>query len=112
MSSLIALVVPSLLVALLSWEGVQRVVDVSPIPRGFPTPAAPDFALFSPGLLLSAFALAVIIAVQGAGVSQSVKNPDGSRINTSRDLVRRARRTLPADCCPVSRRAAQSGRRR
>lgn len=87
LSSLIALVVPSLLVAPLNWESVQRVVDVSPIPRGIPTPALPNLALLSPALLLAAFALAVIIAVQGAGVSQSVKNPDDSRISPSRDLV-------------------------
>ena len=86
-SSLVALVVPSLLVVLLNWDGVQRVVDVSPIPRGVPSPALPDFTLLSPELLLAAFALAVIIAVQGAGVSQSVENRDDSRISASRDLV-------------------------
>jgi SulP family sulfate permease len=86
-ASLVALVVPSLLVALLGWEGVQRVVDVSPIPRGIPTPALPNLALISPALLLSALALAVVIAVQGAGVSQSVENPDGSPVNPSRDMI-------------------------
>ena len=87
LSSLFALVVPSLVVALIGWESVERVAQVSPIPRGIPVPALPDLALFTPQLLLSAFALAVVIAVQGAGVSQSVKNPDGSPINPSRDLV-------------------------
>src|SRR4051812_2303189 len=57
LSSLLALLVPSLLVALLGWEGVQRVVDVSPIPRGIPTPTLPNLALLSPALLLSALAL-------------------------------------------------------
>jgi SulP family sulfate permease len=87
LSSLIALVVPSLLVALLGWEGVRRVVDVSPIPRGIPTPMLPNLALLSPELLLSAFAIAVVIAVQGAGVSQSVENPDDSPVNPSRDML-------------------------
>lgn len=87
LSSLFALAVPSLVVALIGWESVERVAQVSPIPRGIPVPALPDLALFTPELLLSAFALAVVIAVQGAGVSQSVKNPDGSPINPSRDLV-------------------------
>lgn len=87
MSSLFALVVPSLVVALIGWEGVERVAQVSPIPRGIPVPALPDLALLTPQLLLSAFALAVVIAVQGVGVSQSVENPDGSPINPSRDLV-------------------------
>jgi SulP family sulfate permease len=87
LSSIIALVVPSLVVALLGWESVERVAQTSPIPRGIPTPALPDLALFTPELLLSAFALAVVIAVQGAGVSQSVKNPDESPISPSRDMV-------------------------
>jgi SulP family sulfate permease len=43
--------------------------------------------LLTPGLLLSAFALAVVIGVQGAGVSQTVENPDESRISASRDMV-------------------------
>ena len=85
-SAPVALVVPSLLVALLGWESVVRVADVSPIPHGIPTPALPALELFSLELLLSAFALAVVIAVQGAGVSQSVENPDESPINPSRDM--------------------------
>ena len=52
LASLVALVVPSLLVALLGWESVQRVVDVSPIPRGIPTPTLPNLALLSPELIL------------------------------------------------------------
>src|SRR5919199_1874067 len=42
LASLVALVVPSLLVVLLGWESVQQVVDVSPIPRGIPTLALPN----------------------------------------------------------------------
>jgi SulP family sulfate permease len=87
LASLIALVVPSLLVVLLGWENVQQVVDVSPIPRGIPMLALPNLALVSPELVGSAFALAVVIAVQGAGVSLSVENPDGSPVSASRDLV-------------------------
>lgn len=86
LSSVVALVVPALTVALIGWEGVERVVDVSPIPRGIPALTVPELSLINPELLLSAFSLAVIIAVQGAGVSQSVDNPDGSRVNPSRDL--------------------------
>jgi SulP family sulfate permease len=87
LSSLLALVVPSLLVARLGWGSVQRVVDVCPIPRGIPTPTLPNLALLTPALLLSALAIAVVVAVQGAGVSQSVENPDGSPVNPSRDMV-------------------------
>jgi SulP family sulfate permease len=86
-SSVIALIVPTVLVAVFDWTQVTRVADVSPIPRGVPIPALPDFTLLTPALAASAFALAVIIAVQGAGVSQSVENPDDSRVNPSRDLA-------------------------
>lgn len=87
LSSLVALVVPSLLVVLLGWESVQRVGDVNPIPRGIPTPTLPSLALLTPELLLSALAVAVVIAIQGAGVSQSVENPDGSPIDPSKDMM-------------------------
>ena len=83
----IALAVPSLLVWLVGWRSVALVADVSPIPYGIPSPALPAFELFSFELLLSAFALATIIAVQGAGVSQSVENPDGKPISPSRDMI-------------------------
>ena len=87
LSSLVALLVPTLVVAIAGLEGVERVADASPIPRGIPVPALPQFELFTTEMFLSAFSLAVVIAVQGAGVSQSVKNPDGSRVNPSRDLL-------------------------
>ncbi|WP_242352072.1 SulP family inorganic anion transporter [Anaeromyxobacter sp. SG64] len=86
-SSLVALLVPTVLVLLAGWEGVQQVSDVSPIPRGFPLPALPHLDLLSPELLASGFALAVVIAVQGVGVSQTVENPDGRPVNPSRDLI-------------------------
>ncbi len=54
---------------------------------GVPTPTLPGPARLSPELCLSAFAIAVVISVQGAGVSQSVENPDDSPIDPSRDMV-------------------------
>jgi sulfate permease, SulP family len=87
LASFVALVAPSLLVALLGWENVQRVVDISPIPRGIPILTLPNLALLTPALLLAAFALAIVIAVQGAGVSQSVENPDGRPVNPSQDMI-------------------------
>ncbi len=87
LASLVALVIPSLLVPLLGFQSVQRVADVSPIPRGVPTPMLPDFSMLSVDLILAALSIAVIIAVQGAGVSQSVENPDDSPVNPSRDMI-------------------------
>lgn len=87
LSSLVALLIPSGLVVLLGLSAVEVVADVNPIPRGVPLPVLPDLALLSPPLALSALAVAVVIAVQGAGVSQSVDNPDGSRPDASRDML-------------------------
>jgi SulP family sulfate permease len=87
LASLVALVVPSLLVALLGWQGVQLVSDASVIPRGIPMPSLPDLSLLTPGLAGAALSIAAIIGVQGAGVSQSVENPDGRRVNPSRDML-------------------------
>jgi SulP family sulfate permease len=86
-ASLVALVVPSVLVALLGWQQVQRVADVSTIPRGVPAVSLPNLVLLTPQLALSAAAIAVVIAVQGAGVSESVENPDDRPISASRDML-------------------------
>jgi SulP family sulfate permease len=86
-SSIVALIVPSLLVVLLGWRSVALVSDASAIPRGIPMPSLPDFSLLTPTLIGSAFSVAAVIAVQGAGVSQIVENPDGTRVNPSRDML-------------------------
>lgn len=86
-SSLVALVVPAVVVYLWQPADVRIVDDVAEIPSGLPTFALPDLGLLSVDLVLSAFAVAVVIAVQGAGVSQSARNPDGSRADVSRDML-------------------------
>lgn len=86
-ASIVALVLPALLVAVLGWDSVQRVADVSPIPRGVPLPALPDLSLLSLELVGAAFAIAIVIAVQGVGVSQSVENPDARPVDPSRDML-------------------------
>jgi sulfate permease, SulP family len=95
-ASLLALVVPTALVALRGWGGVERVADVSPIPRGVPSLALPDFSLLTPELALAAISLAIVIAVQGAGVSQEVDNPGGRPVSVSRDLVAQGAANLAA----------------
>jgi SulP family sulfate permease len=84
---LVAIAVPSALVALFGLDGVQIVRDVGEIPRGVPTPALPSFSALSFDVVTGALAVAAIILVQGAGVSQSVPNPNGARRSTSRDFV-------------------------
>ena len=83
---LVAIIVPSLVVALFSIDTVAVVRDIGDIPGGIPTPHVPSFSEISFEVVTGALAIAVIILVQGAGVSQSVPNPDGSRRSMSRDF--------------------------
>jgi sulfate permease, SulP family len=79
-------VVPTVIAVLWAPEGVKLVSDVSEIPRGLPPLGVPALQLVTVDLVISAFALAVIIAIQGAGISQSYKNPDGTSSDPSRDM--------------------------
>ena len=87
LGTLVAIAAPSLAVALFGIESVRTVQDVGGIPSGVPTPSLPSFSGVTVDLLTGALAVAMIIVVQGAGVSQSVPNPDGTRRSTSRDFV-------------------------
>lgn len=86
-SSAIALLIGSLLVYFAGLDNVQIVQDVSTIPRGLPELSLPALSLLSPQLIFSAFTMAVVISIQGLGVSQMAENPDGSPVNISRDLI-------------------------
>ena len=84
---LIAVVFPTLIVLLLGLDDVTLVRDSGDIPQGFPLPALPPLSAFTPSVVTGAIAVAIIILVQSAGVSQSVPNPDGSARNISRDFA-------------------------
>lgn len=84
--SLVGIAVPTLVVVIFGIESVRVVRDVGEIEGGFPMPFLPSFSE-SLVVLTGAFSVAVVGLVQGAGVSQSVPNPDGSRSNASRDFV-------------------------
>ncbi len=86
-SSLIAMVVPTVAVLMLGWSGVRTVSDVGGVGGGLPFPRLPSLSLITADLLFAAFALAAIIAIQGAGVSQSMSNIDGSKISVDRDML-------------------------
>ncbi|MBG0564233.1 SulP family inorganic anion transporter [Actinoplanes sp. NEAU-A11] len=86
-SALIALIVPSLAVALLHAGSVPRVRDNGAIPSGLPTPVLPRLEDFSFSLLAGAFAVAAVVLVQGAGVSEAAPNPDRTRSNPNQDFV-------------------------
>src|SRR5690606_41037120 len=78
---LIAVVFPSLIVFMLGFDEVALVRDSGIIPQGFPIPRLPPPSAFTADVITGAIAVAIIILVQSAGVSQSVPNPDGSERN-------------------------------
>ncbi len=67
------------------FEGVQQLRDVTDIPGSLPRPVLPMFGLV-PALLLPAVALAFVGLVQGAAISQTVANPDGTFPDVSGDF--------------------------
>jgi sulfate permease, SulP family len=85
--TLTAIAVPSVLVALLGIDSVAITRDVGAIPRGLPAPFIPSLSALTVDMFTGALAITAIILVQGAGVSQSVPNPDGSRRHMSRDFI-------------------------
>jgi SulP family sulfate permease len=87
LSALVALVLPTLAVVLAGASAVTRVGDQGEIPRSLPLPALPDLSLISFNLVANACAIAVIVLVQGAGVSESAPNNDGHPSNTNQDFV-------------------------
>ncbi len=86
-AAVMALVIPSMVVAIAGMDGVELVSDVGSIPTGVPLPAMPSLGALSVDLVAGAFAVAVIVLVQGSGVGESAPNPDGSRSDANRDFV-------------------------
>ncbi|PKV75919.1 SulP family inorganic anion transporter [Pontibacter ramchanderi] len=85
--ALIAIAIPSAVVFFFGLEGVKVVQDVGDISGGIPSLVVPPFSAISLDIITGAAAVAIVILIQGAGVSQSVPNKDGSPSNTSRDFV-------------------------
>ena len=81
----VAVVIMSGLTAVLDMSSVPTLSDVAPLPESLPHPIMPSLAMM-PGLLVPAMSLALIGLVQGAGISQSVPNPDGSYPDVSGDF--------------------------
>ncbi|WP_235734557.1 SulP family inorganic anion transporter [Nocardioides alcanivorans] len=87
MSSLVALLLPTLGVLWFGSAGVAKVKDGGALPHGLPVPGFPDASSFDPSLILGAVSVAAIILVQGAGVAEAVPNTDGSRSSTRQDFT-------------------------
>lgn len=86
-SSLVALLIPTVGVLVLGATSVASVDDTSAVPRGLPGLGLPDLSLFSTELVGGAAAVAALVLIQGAGVAEAVPNTDGSRSSTSRDFT-------------------------
>ncbi len=91
----VAIIVASLLPLLFGWDTVPRVDDIAQITKGLPKPALPDLTGLAT-LILPAFSLTIIGLIQGAGVSQSFVNPDGTYPDVSRDFVGQGTANLAA----------------
>lgn len=86
-AALSALVIPSIVVWVFGASSVASVADAGDIPSGVPFPALPSLRLLSLDLVVGALAVAVIVLVQGTGVSESAPNPDGTTSDTNRDFL-------------------------
>ena len=93
----IALVVLTVVVAVLHPPSVAVVGDIAPIPRSLPVPHLPDLSLI-PALLLPAVSLTIIGLVQGAGISRTVPDSDGVYGDASRDFVGQGVANLFSGC--------------
>ncbi|MBK7180005.1 MAG: SulP family inorganic anion transporter [Chloroflexi bacterium] len=82
----VAMVVASLVVPLLGADGVVLVRDVANIPSSLPRPLMPPLSVF-PGLIIPALALTFVGLMQGAGITQSIPNPDGRYPDASGDFI-------------------------
>ena len=85
-SALVAIVLATGVAAVADMNRVEAVRDIGEIARGIPMPAFPT-VMPTVDVLTGALSVAVVVLVQGAGVGQSVPNPDGSRASASRDFV-------------------------
>lgn len=80
-----AIVVGSAAVEVLGLDDVAQLRDITEIPGSLPTPTLPDVSLVFT-LVLPALSLAFVGLVQGAAISSSVPNPDGTYPDASGDF--------------------------
>jgi SulP family sulfate permease len=86
-AAVIALIIPTVVLALIDNDGVAKVADSGEIPRGIPLPAIPHLSDLSMSVLLGAIAVAAIVLVQGAGVAEAAPNPDRTTSDPNRDFL-------------------------
>jgi SulP family sulfate permease len=84
-SFLVAVLLTTILVAILNPESVAVVGDTTQILRALPSINLPDLSIVL-SLITPALAIAIIALVQASGVSGSVPNPDGEYPDPSGDF--------------------------
>jgi len=84
---LIAIVLPSALVAYGRLEGVRIVGELGDIPGKPPTSEGPSLIRFAPLVLTGALSVALVVLVQGVGVGQSVPKREGEQSSVRRDII-------------------------
>jgi SulP family sulfate permease len=82
----LAIVVVSTGVALAPGAGIPILADLASVPRGLPVPLLPRLES-AVAMLVPAASLAFVGLVQGAAISQSLPNPDGTYPDPSRDFA-------------------------
>ena len=83
---LVAIAVPSVIVAVAGLETVQVVRAVGEITGEVPAPELPELLRFGPAVITGALSVALVVLVQGVGVGQSAPNPEG-RTSVRRDVL-------------------------
>ncbi len=86
-SPILALLVPALLAMALGWTDVLTVGQQGAIPQGFHLPRGLTLEHLRLELVGSAFSIAVVVAIQAAGVSQSLAAAHDKPSNVSRDMI-------------------------
>lgn len=93
---LLAVVIPTVVVAASGAAGVARVRDSGRIQPGIPLPELPDFRQLSYGMITGALAVTAIIIVQGAGISETVPTRAPPSPGGSRDIIAQGAGNLAA----------------
>ncbi len=86
-SGIISIVLPSAAAFFLGWNDMATVGNTGNIIHQLSHRTFPNLSIVTPSLVSGAFALAAVIAIQGAGVSRLVPNPHGKASDISKDCV-------------------------
>jgi sulfate permease, SulP family len=111
MGLVVAVVMTSAAASLAGWDSVATLSDLGIVPDALPRPELPLVRLI-PALIVPAVSLAFVGLVQGAGISASFTNPDGTTPEASRDFVGQGAANVMSGCCRACRSGVRCRRRR